>query len=92
MKDFLFTVIDANGMHARPAGKLVSFLRNYQCRVTVQANGKEADGRRLLSLLSLGAVHGTQLRFLLEGTDEEECLSALQTFCQEEWKGGASHE
>jgi phosphotransferase system HPr-like phosphotransfer protein len=58
----------------------------------VQANGKEADGRRLLSLLSLGAVHGTQLRFLLEGTDEEECLSALQTFCQEEWKGGASHE
>lgn len=92
MKEFRFTVEDTSGMHARPAGKLVSFLRDYRCRVTVQANGKEADGRRLLALLALGAVHGTELRFLLQGEDEEACLAALQTFCREEWKGGAAHE
>lgn len=92
MKEFLFTVTDQNGIHARPAGKLVAFLRDYQCRVTVQANGKEADGRRLLALLALGAVHGTELRFLLQGEDEDECCAALRDFCREEWKGGASHE
>ncbi len=92
MKEFLFTVNDVNGLHARPAGKLVAFLRDYRCRVTVQANGKEADGRRLLGLLALGAVHGTDMRFLLQGEDEEECCAALREFCREEWKGVVSCE
>ncbi len=81
MKTFIYRIKDPNGLHARPAGKLATFAKQFQASVKIRANEKEADGKRLLSLMSLGAVFETELAFMIEGEDEEAAAEALEHFC-----------
>jgi phosphocarrier protein len=80
MKQFTYTIQDPNGMHARPAGALATFAKQFVSDIRVRAKEKDADAKRLLSLMSLGAVHGTELVFSVEGVDEEAAAVELQTF------------
>lgn len=81
MKTFVYRIEDPNGLHARPAGKLATFAKRFHATVKVRANEKEADAKRLLSLMSLGAVSGTALTFVIEGEDEEAAAATLERFC-----------
>lgn len=89
MKEFTYIIEDPNGMHARPAGMLVTFAKRFGSDIRVKAGEKEADGKRLLSLMSLGAVHGTELTFRIFGEDEDSAATALEEFCRTQLKGGA---
>ena len=82
MKQFTYRIEDPNGMHARPAGMLATFAKRFDSNVRVEANEKTADGKRLLSLMSLGAVHGTELTFSVSGSDEEKAAAELEKFCR----------
>ena len=88
MKEFTYIIQDKNGMHARPAGKLATFAKQFSSQIKVRAGEKEADGKRLLALMSLGATHGAELKFTITGEDENEALSALQAFCKDSWGNG----
>ena len=82
MKTFTYRLEDQNGMHARPAGMLATFAKHFESDIAVEANGKRADGKRLLSLMSLGAVCGTELCFTINGKDEEDAAMQLERFCR----------
>ena len=82
MKQFTYCIEDPNGMHARPAGMLATFAKQFDSDIRVGANGKTADGKRLLSLMSLGAVHGTELTFCITGKDEETAADRIESFCR----------
>ena len=77
MKEFDFEIKDKNGLHARPAGMLATVARGFESEIRVISMGKEADGKRLLSLMSLGAKCGSQLHFKISGSDEEAACQAL---------------
>ncbi len=83
MKEFTYTIRDKNGMHARPAGRLATFAKQFTSQIKVSTGEKEADGKRLLSLMSLGAAFGTELKFTIIGEDEEKACTALKAFCKE---------
>lgn len=87
MKEFTYKIEDPNGMHARPAGMLATFAKQFHADIRVNAGEKSADGKRLLSLMSLGAVHGTELTFCISGDDEDTAATALEEFCKEKMKG-----
>lgn len=89
MKQFTYKIEDPNGLHARPAGTLATFAKQFHADVRVKAGEKEADGKRLLSLMSLGAVHGTPLTFCISGKDEGEAVTALMKFCEKQLGGKA---
>ena len=80
MKQFFYRIQDPNGLHARPAGQLATFAKRFTSDIRVCANGKEADGKRLLALMSLGATHGTELAFSICGEDEENAATALEVY------------
>ena len=88
MKEFTYIIQDKNGMHARPAGKLATFAKQFSSQIKVSTNEKEADGKRLLSLMSLGATHGAELKFTVTGEDEDEASTALEAFCKNSWGNG----
>ncbi len=88
MKQFTYRIQDRNGMHARPAGMLATFAKQFQADIKIRANEKEADGKRLLSLMSLGAVYGTELHFSVFGEDEETAAAALEDFCHRQLATG----
>lgn len=78
MIEFRHCLGDPNGLHARPAGQLATTAKRFVSDVRVTANGREVDGKRLLALMSLGAVFGTELHFCISGADEKEAAEALR--------------
>ena len=85
MKEFTYTIVDKDGMHARPAGRLATCAKQFASSVSVKANGKTADGKRIISLMMLGAVLGTTLSFTITGEDEERAARELEQFCRTQW-------
>ena len=43
MKEFQYTVKDACGIHARPAGLLVKVVKGFSSTATLEKNGKTCD-------------------------------------------------
>ena len=85
MKEFTYTIVDKDGMHARPAGRLATTAKQFASSITVRANGKSADGKRLISLMMLGAILGTTLTFTVTGEDEDRAARELERFCRTQW-------
>ena len=88
MKEFTYQIEDPNGMHARPAGKLATYAKQFEAEIRVRAGEKESDGKRLLALMSLGATCGTELHFIISGSDEDAASEALERYCREDWGRG----
>jgi phosphotransferase system HPr (HPr) family protein len=64
-------------LHARPAADFVRTAMRFGSKMTVAANGREADAKSLLAILALGAKGGTTLRLFAEGDDAGAALDAL---------------
>ena len=65
------------GLHLRLANKFVKLANAFQSDVRVYCKGIIADGRSILSLLSLAAECGTMLALEAEGCDAEDAVAAL---------------
>jgi len=71
-------VLNKTGLHARPAATFVDMAKRFQANIKVRNGNTVANGKRLLSLLQLGAEHGATIRVSAEGPDAEAALNALQ--------------
>lgn len=80
MKSFNYTINDALGIHARPAGLLVKLVSGYKSTVTVTKDGKEVDAKRIMGLMGLGATKGTKVTVKVDGPDEADAVKALEDF------------
>jgi len=67
------------GLHARAAANLVRVATQFQSSLTVQRldGDSEADAKSILSILTLAASRGTELRVVAHGDDEQEALDAV---------------
>jgi phosphoenolpyruvate-protein phosphotransferase (PTS system enzyme I) len=67
------------GLHARAAANLVRVANRFQSSLTLHRldGNLEADAKSILSILSLAAGRGTELRVVANGSDEEEALDAV---------------
>ena len=83
MKQFQYVIQDKLGMHARPAGLFVKEASSFSSAVKIEANGKEADGKRILSVMSLGIKQGNEVTVTVEGADEEDAAQKLEKFLKE---------
>ena len=80
MKEFKYVITDPLGMHARPAGMLVTPVAPYASKITVTAPTGTADAKRLMALMRLAAKQGMELTVTVEGADEEKAAAELQAF------------
>lgn len=67
------------GLHARAAANLVRVAMQFQSSLTLQRldGNAEADAKSILSILTLAASRGTELRVVAHGDDEQEALDAV---------------
>lgn len=80
MKTFDYTIKDAFGIHARPAGLLVKEVGKYQSKISLTKDGKTVDAARLMAVMSLGVKQGQTITVTAEGDDEEAAASEIQAF------------
>jgi phosphocarrier protein HPr len=64
-------------LHARPAGLFVREAARFSADVTVHANGKRANAKSILEVLSLGATGGTEVVIGASGDDAAEAAGHL---------------
>lgn len=83
MKVFQYVITDEVGIHARPAGLLVKAAKQVASQVKIEANGKSADAKKLMALMSLGVKKGQEVKVTVEGPDEEEAAGLLEQFFRE---------
>ncbi len=83
MKSFNYTIKDAIGIHARPAGLIVKKAKEFNSTCTMEKDGKSADLRKLMALMSLGIKCGDVITVTVEGDDEEAAAAALEHFFAE---------
>lgn len=80
MKQFNYTITDAVGIHARPAGLLAKKASEYKSLVTIVKGERKADTRRLMALMSLGIKCGDTIIVQAEGEDEEQAAAGIEKF------------
>ena len=83
MKEFQYTVKDACGIHARPAGLLVKVAKGFASTATLEKDGKSCDMRKLMALMGMGVKQGDEVTVQVEGPDEDAAFEALEKFFQE---------
>jgi phosphocarrier protein HPr len=71
------TVINPQGLHARPAHAFVTLANQFQANIEITKDGEQVDGKSILSLLTLAATQGTRLRLRATGADAEKAIEAL---------------
>lgn len=77
MKEENFTIVNAQGLHARPAGQIAKEARAFQSKITlsVAATGKKTDAKSLMGIMTLQAKKGTVLTISADGPDEDAALA-----------------
>jgi phosphotransferase system HPr (HPr) family protein len=78
MKLSTVTVPWNEGLHARPAARLVLLARTFKARIDLKCGGKIANARNILSLLLLCAAVGTAINLEISGEDEEQAMEAFE--------------
>lgn len=78
MMERTFTLVNAAGLHARPASVFVQTVQKFPgTEVFVRKGEREVNARSLLSVLSLGVGKGDSVTIRCEGPQESEALAAL---------------
>ncbi len=74
-----FIAAFGHGLHARPAALIVAALKPLVAEVTLSAQGRMANARSAVALMSLGVRQGDVVEAAAQGEDAAAALQALQT-------------
>jgi phosphocarrier protein HPr len=77
------TIASASGLHARPAKLFVKDVQSKSVPVTIAVgDGPAVDAGSILSLMGLGATHGSVVTLRAEGDGAEQALDELVTLLE----------
>ncbi len=71
------------GLHLRAASRLVQLAQPFRSEVRISCDGRAADGKSILDLLTLGAGCGARFEIEISGPDAEEATAELRALIKE---------
>lgn len=73
------TVVNATGLHARPASDFVTLAGKIKSSIHIQRSDEERkyNGKSMVMLMTLGLAQGESATIYAEGEDEKEAVEAL---------------
>ena len=80
MKEFIYTVTDPQGIHARPAVKLA---KEFTSSVTISKDGKSGDCKKIFAIMGLGIKGGMEVVLKFDGEDEDAAYEKISAFMKE---------
>ncbi|MBQ9367649.1 MAG: HPr family phosphocarrier protein [Victivallales bacterium] len=80
------TVKNAYGIHCRPSAEVAKAVKKYKGKLEISnSEGKKADPRSVLALLSLTLTCGDKFSIVVDGPDEEAICDMLMSFMEKEY-------
>ena len=74
------TVMNLQGLHARPAAMFVQIANKYDSKIMVKTNQETVNGKSIMGILMLGAQHKSTIRIMADGEDPQEAINELERF------------
>lgn len=72
-------IINKLGMHARAAAKFVHLASRFESNVQIVKDGQRFNGKSILGILMLAAAQGSMMQLIVEGLDEKEAFTELES-------------
>lgn len=75
-----FVITNKSGLHTRPGAILVNIAKKYESDITITnltAQGKPANAKSLMTLMTCGIKCGHKILVTFEGADAERALAAI---------------
>ena len=82
MKQFEYTITDALGIHARPAGLLAKEAKKFTSLCTITKGDQTKKLTQLMMLMNMGIRQGDVVTIKAEGDDEDAAIEALKAFLE----------
>jgi len=79
-------IINKLGLHARAATKLANTCNRFSSSVKVCLDGKEIDGKSIMSLMLLAAAKGTVITLKVDGGDEIKAMAAIKALIEDRFE------
>lgn len=72
-------IVNALGLHARAAAKLVNLAKTFTCSIEFCLDDKSVDAKSIMKVMMLAAGQGTVLTLRTSGEEEEDAYDAIST-------------
>ena len=70
-------VVNANGIHARPAAEIVKTAGKFNANITIARDDLEVNAKSIMGVMMLAAECGSTVRLRADGDDADGALDAL---------------
>jgi phosphocarrier protein len=70
-------IVNAQGLHARPAAELVKVASRFASEITIARDDLEVNGKSIMGVMMLAAEFGSSIVMRATGPDAEQALDAL---------------
>ena len=78
------TILNSQGLHARPAAMFVQIATKYDSQVTLEKGDEKVNGKSIMGILTLGAQHNTKIIIEADGPDAEQVIKELEELLNKE--------
>ena len=76
-KTTTLTILNEEGLHARPAGVLAKTAATFKSQIELQFNGKTINAKSIMSLMSSGMTHKSEFVLKVTGDDAETAIAKI---------------
>ena len=80
MKEVKVLVKFKEGLHARPAVKMIKLASSFDSDITLDKGGKVVPADSIMAVLGACIVCGDEIIVRASGTDEEEAICAMEKY------------
>ncbi len=71
------TVKNRAGIHARPAGMIVTLANKYSSQIFIEKDNDKINAKSIMGLITLGVLCNTTIKVSAVGQDEQAAVDAL---------------
>jgi len=86
MPQITVTIHHPAGLHARPAALFVQTAQRFASTVEMRLGERRANGKSILSILTLGANQGASVTISAEGDDAQQALASLKALVERDFE------
>jgi phosphocarrier protein NPr len=72
------TIVNKLGLHARAATQLVQLANQFNAKIVLKKEDKEADANSVLGLMMLESHQGEQVTVVVDGDDAPAAMAAIE--------------
>ena len=73
------TIVNQEGLHARPAARIVRLASSFASEIELAKDGVDVNGKSIMGVMMLAAECGASIVLRAEGEDAEQAIDAIAT-------------